>query len=149
MDIAVISSERRPLRGHEATIMEKVVKVIRNEPGCALLLHPVSKSAPFYVQYSARIQEPMDFDTLQANLSSTAGRIASSWATAISAQANSTRSYDYLDEFVSDARRIFSNAMRYNCYLDKSSTSLRKTFTSLLYKFEMRWLDWNKKNFKD
>ncbi len=138
---------RVPLPGHEATLMEKVVKVIRNEPGCALLLHPIAESAPFYAQYRARIAEPMDFDTLQANVASTAGTVVNTWNTGISAQVSPTMSYEYLDEFARDARRIFSNAIRYNSYLDKSSTALRKTFISLLYKFEARWLDWNKKNF--
>ena len=101
----------------------------------------------FHAQYRARIAEPMDFDTLQANVASTAGSSGNTWNTGISAQVAPTRSYQYLDEFVRDARQIFSNAIRYNSYLDKSSVALRKTFTSLLFKFEMRWLEWNSEEF--
>lgn len=139
---------RQSIRGHESSLLEKVVKVIRNEPGCVLLLHPVPESAPFYSHYNMRIANPMDFDTLQANLMSTAGANgAKALSTGTSANVKANKQYDFVDEFIKDARLIFSNAIRYNCYLDKSSTALRKTVTSLLFKFETRLLDWNRKHF--
>jgi hypothetical protein len=144
------AAARPSIHGHEATILEKIIKPIRNEPGCALLLHPVPKSAPFYEHYSMRISHPMDFDTLQANVMSTAaGGAGATKALGFGSndKVDPTAQYEYVDEFVKDARRIFSNAIRYNCYLDKSSTALRRTFTSLLYKFEARLLEWNRKNF--
>ena len=78
----------------------------------------------------------MDFDTLQANLLSTTELSgARALSTGTSAHVKATKQYDFVDEFIRDARLIFSNAIRYNCYLDKSSTALRKTVTSLLFKF--------------
>ena len=52
--------------------------------------------------------------------------------------------YPLIDDVALDVRRMLSNALRFSFLPDKVSAQFRKGVRDVLYKFEGRWLDWNK-----